>query len=170
MLEYTVFHKLVCVCARALMCAFVSRYLAKKKEKRKSGSVWATLYLASSADWQIGLYECHLLSLAAWAFFPLFLLPLSFLPPPSLLPITPLQWWPAGQGIFYLHLPYLGSCTGRPSLWIKSTHCSITVPTIPDGSAVQVCLPCARGSLWQCEVKMPEMAASALCPCITLFH
>lgn len=96
---------------------------------------------------------------------PSFLLPLSFLPL-SHLPITLLQWWPARQGIFFLRLPYLASCIGRPSPWIKSTHCSITVATIPDGSAAQVCLPCApakKGSLWQCEVEMPGLAVCALC-------
>lgn len=93
---------------------------------------------------------------------PSFLLPLSFLPP-SHLPITLLQWWPAGQGIFFLHLPYLARCIGRPSPRIKSTHCSITVATVPDGSAVQVCLPCARAKEVACDrvrEKMAEMAVS----------
>lgn len=54
----------------------------------------------------------------------------SFLPP-SHLPINVLQWGAAGRGIFFLHLPYLASCTGRRSPWIKPTQCSITVPSTP---------------------------------------
>lgn len=145
----------VCVCSRT-----VSWYLAK--------SVWFCVSHPVSGkvvrltDWAVWVPSPRLGCLSVSSSF---LLPLSFLPP-SHLPVTLLQWYPAGRGIFSLHLPYLASCIGRPSPWITSTHCSITVATIPDGSAAQVCLPRARsqaGSLWQCEVKMPDMTASALC-------
>lgn len=71
--------------------------------------------------------------------------------PRSHLPIAPLQCWPVGQGIFFLHSPYLASCVGLPSPWIKSTHCSITVTTMPDGSANQVCVPCAWARKGACD-------------------
>lgn len=130
----------VCVCSRT-----VSWYLAK--------SVWFCVSHPVSGkvvrltDWAVRVPSPQLGCLSD---SPSFLLPLSFLPP-SHLPITLLQWWPAGQGIFFLHLPYLARCIGRPSPRIKSTHRSITVATIPDGSAVQVSLPCAWAKKVACD-------------------
>lgn len=109
-----------CVCSRT-----VSWYLAK--------SVWFCVSHPVSGkvvrltDWAVWVPSPQLGCLSISSSF---LLPLAFLPP-SHLPVALLQWWPAGRGIFFLHLPYLASCIGRPSPWITSTHCSITVATIP---------------------------------------
>lgn len=118
----------LCMCA--IVCVFsstVSWYLAKK----------CVILYELPCIWQGSQTDrlgCMSAISSAW-------LPerFSLVPPSSFLPhlpITLLHWWPAGQGIFFLHLTYLPSCR---SPWIKSTHCSITVATVTDGSAV--CLP-----------------------------
>lgn len=53
---------------------------------------------------------------------------------PSLLRVTR----PARRGLFFLHLPYLTTCTGGPSAQIKSARCSVAVPSVRDGSPVQL--------------------------------
>lgn len=137
----------LCVCIHFCVCVCscpVSWYLSKSVGFCVSHPVSGKVVRLT--DWTVWVPSPQLGCLSV---SPSFLLPLSFLPLPHH-PITLLQWWPAGQGIFFLHLPYLASCIGRPCPWIKSTHCSITVATIPDGSVVQVCLPCTQAKEVAC--------------------